>query len=313
MRPVQTVTRAQTEPALPINYSQAACVTAEPKEPGGRLRLVKVEGAEAQGAVTATYPIPQALRSPSPEAKAVTAEQAAQLVRQAPVRQAARARREPPASTVVAAVEAEPGAAAVQDLSPVGPEVMAEPVGTVRMDTQLLVGSTNMAIYALIKNGFVRNIVRAEEALILSLIASHVIDEGVVVEPKVNQPEVGDAYSNGVFTHFAPTVQSARALKLAAFKADFDTYLDAAYSISTRVQMLNLYLRANKNGLTDRANYIETGMAWGDSLAAYAATFAATVAQTVDVPTILALTWDIQGNTLPDPKITLAAALAIET
>ncbi len=164
--------------------------------------------------------------------------------------------------------------------------------------------------YALIKNSVVVNIVKSDNTDLLDdWILQDAIDSYVELTNEVVSP--GDVYSGGNFSKASLTLPQAKAKKLTEFKASIDGYLDEHYPFVTRVQLVNLYILARLDSLTNRAAYLAPGVAWLNSIIEYSATFAASVQAQVDVETTLNMTWDIESNVGPDPLLTLSTAIQI--
>ena len=164
--------------------------------------------------------------------------------------------------------------------------------------------------YALIKNGVVINVVKAETSVLDAWVTSGAIDSYAVATDLV--VNIGDSYSGGVFVKPSLTLAQAKLKKLSEFKAAVDVYLDEHYPFTTRTQLVNLYILARLDSLTNRAAYLLPGVTWLNTIIEYSAAFATSVQSGVDVNTVLNMTWDLDSNVGVDPKLTLAAAIVIE-
>lgn len=166
-------------------------------------------------------------------------------------------------------------------------------------------------IYALIKSSIVQNVISAEVDFINRLVNAGEIDEGVLIEEGAHRPNIGDTYSNGSFIPTIPSLAKAKEIQLTRLKYDVDSFVDSRYDLKTRVQLMNLYVLAKFNNLTNRAAYLETGLAWASEVLAYCTSIVLTIQSQTSIQDTMAVTWDVVNNVGTDPKITAAAAIVI--
>lgn len=166
-----------------------------------------------------------------------------------------------------------------------------------------------MPIYALVTSNVVQNVIVADEEFVAGISA----DYSVIVEiaPEVQRPQIGWSYTGGVFLDPSNTLAGAKAKKLTEFNDALQAYLDSRYSLLTRMQFMNLFVMAKFDGLIHREAYLRPMMDWTNSIITYAGTVVTDIKSKATVQDVVSYTWNIPDNTLPDPALSLAAAVLI--
>lgn len=124
---------------------------------------------------------------------------------------------------------------------------------------------------------------------------------------------IGCTYNGTVFTSYvpAPTLLQAQSIAMMNFYSDMQVYVNAAYSDTTKLTLLIMYIMAINNGLTNRAVYIAQALNWSVSILTYAQTVIGEIEASSTVSAVEAITWNIAANIAADPNITLLGALSI--
>lgn len=110
---------------------------------------------------------------------------------------------------------------------------------------------------------------------------------------------------------YVPNLGTAKLNKLNEFNLAINQYINDRYTLQQRLQLLNIYILAKEDGLTNRAAYVRQGLTWGNSIITYANSFIASVNSQDDPADVIALMWDIDANVDANPNITAGAAIQI--
>lgn len=101
-------------------------------------------------------------------------------------------------------------------------------------------------------------------------------------------------------------------VNLATARAQLQGLLSNAYSLDTRWNLNAIYNLAKKNGLTNRAAYIEQLFTWAQNIIIYIGTYITTVQAATTAAEVAAITPNINAFG-SDPGITALGALAINS
>jgi hypothetical protein len=112
-------------------------------------------------------------------------------------------------------------------------------------------------------------------------------------------------------TQAAAYLSMAKQVNLSSLLSIAHDYVACFYDIPTRLNFNVLYISAVKEGLTNRANYIEQFMPWINAIMTYATTYTATINAMTDIATVVATTPDFTTTNSSKPSLTLLGAFSI--
>lgn len=95
-------------------------------------------------------------------------------------------------------------------------------------------------------------------------------------------------------------------------KAAAQDYIQSRYSRDAQIQLLVLYLAAQRGGLTNRANYIAQLLTWLNSIIAVLGAYVAQVQALTDPAVVAATTIDM-SQFPTDPSVTMLGAVTINS
>lgn len=110
-----------------------------------------------------------------------------------------------------------------------------------------------------------------------------------------------------------PTLPLGQAItkNIAMAQAAVQAFIDGQYSLETRFNLMAIYNLAVKNGLTNRAAYVDQLFTWAQSVVESAASYVTTVMAMTDAATVASTSPDFSSLIASDPKLTAVAAIAI--
>lgn len=165
-----------------------------------------------------------------------------------------------------------------------------------------------MGIFALVKNGVVLNVVKADQDFVDSAISRGYCDQAVPADGVV--ANIGDVYSNSAFSS-PETLAAAKAARLLDLKTSVQSWIDGRYDMPTRMNFLVIYTLAKDDLLVNRAAYIKPLLTWANSIISFSGTHAAAISALESVAAVKAYQWDFSALEASDPKLTLLAAIQI--
>lgn len=115
----------------------------------------------------------------------------------------------------------------------------------------------------------------------------------------------------GLMATYMTSVPVAKLKKLAALNVTAQNFIEAAYPLLTRIQLMNLYTLAKFDSLTNRAAYIRPAIDWANSIVAYSAATATAIQALSVFADVVNYPVDIAGNVGANPNLTVGAAIQI--
>lgn len=167
--------------------------------------------------------------------------------------------------------------------------------------------------YAQIKSGIVQNIILIDDGTdVTGFLEGY--DALVKIDGLDPSIAIGWTYDGEVFAAPLPPaidLPTAKYRKIVAFGMALQAFSQAKYPQTIQISFLALYEIAKKAGRTNQQTYIEQLLTWANSILTYNVTFVGQVGACASLQAVADLAWDIEGNVLADPQVTLLAAAAI--
>lgn len=138
--------------------------------------------------------------------------------------------------------------------------------------------------------------------------------DGVLTIAGVDQEDLDAALATWTADPELYENEPARLRKSTSFSKVIRNHVDVAYPAYRRELLLALYVEALQNGFSDRADYIQTLLAWVKNLTALAIAHDAALAAAMTIDDILAVddnSAGVDALLADDPGVTIAGALEI--